>query len=91
MIATLPIRPDGVNHHLGFGDSGFDRRVVSNVYDQNPDFMAELELSLDFLQLLLGPPRDSEREWDRTETFRVRVEVLGYVFPGEAWYSRNQF
>jgi hypothetical protein len=47
--------------------------------------MTKLELSLELFQFLLRPSRDGEREWGRTGTLRVEVEVLGYVFPGEAY------
>ena len=85
MVGILPIRPNGVDHDLGLGNCSFDRRVVTNVYDENPHFMTELELSLDFIQLVLRPSCYCERERGRTGALWVRVEVLGYVFPGETW------
>ena len=63
MISIRPIRPDCVDHDLGLGDNGFNRRVIPDIYDQNSDFVTELELSLELFQLLLRPSRDSEREW----------------------------
>jgi len=83
VISILPIRPNGINHDLGLGDSGFNRRVVPNAYNEEPNFMTKPELLLDLFQLLLRPSCDGEREWSRTGTFWVRVEVLGYLFPGK--------
>ena len=53
ILSVLPKWPNGINHDLGLGDGGHDGYVVPNVNDENPNFMTELELSLDFLQLLL--------------------------------------
>ena len=88
VVAVPPKWPNGVDHDLGLGDDGLHRRVVPNVYSENSNFMTKLELFLEFFQFLLRPTRDGERERGGTGSCWVRVEVLGYVFPGETWNKR---
>ena len=53
MVTVRPKWPNGVNHDLGLGDSGLNRRIVPNVYDENSDFMIKLEFLLELFQFLL--------------------------------------
>lgn len=47
IVGILPKWPDRVNHDLGLVDRGFDRRIISDVNYEEPDFMTKLELSLE--------------------------------------------
>ena len=53
VVTVLPVRSNGIDHDLGLGDGGFNRPVIPNVYNQNPDFIIELEFPLEVFQLLL--------------------------------------
>jgi len=47
VVSILPKRPNGVNHDLGLGDGGLNRRVIPNIYNEKPNFMTKPEFSLD--------------------------------------------
>jgi hypothetical protein len=47
VVGILPKWPDRVDHDPRLSDSGFHRRVIPNIYDEEPYLMTEFELSLD--------------------------------------------
>jgi len=77
IIGVIPIWPNGIHH------------VVPDIYNDKPDLISNLELSLGSFRLVLRPSGDGERGWSGTGTFWMRVEVLGDAFSGEAWCDRN--
>jgi len=89
IIGISPIRSNGIHHDLGLDDGSFNRRVIPQIYNDQPDFISKLELCLESFQLILRPSGDGECEWGGTRTFWMRVEVLSIVFSREAWRDRN--
>jgi len=71
IVSISPEWPYRVEYDLRLGDNSFDRRVISDIENEKPHIIVELELPLDLFQFLLRPSRNGECEGDRTGPLRV--------------------